>query len=241
MSEFEMTNTNHRQQVYTDQDRRKGFLLGLILALALLLTGLEYTSQPEDMADVDEFLEDMDQDLELMPALDKTDMIAAVQAPASKSITQNIKPVDKAPVNNEKISSATSQLLVGDGEGVAEDANVTEAIPQTPVEQDTAILRTVEKLPEFPGGMVQFMKWLTRNLHYPRLAQQQKIEGKVVVSFIVNRDGTIANAKVEKSVDPNLDREALRVIRMMPKWTPGIMNEKPCRTMVAIPVVFKLR
>jgi protein TonB len=84
------------------------------------------------------------------------------------------------------------------------------------------------------------MKWLTRNLRYPPMAQRQRIEGKVVVSFIVNKDGSIANVKLEKSADPDLDREALRVIRMMPKWKPGIENNKPCRTMFAIPVVFKL-
>lgn len=82
------------------------------------------------------------------------------------------------------------------------------------------------------------MKWLTRNLRYPPLARQQKIEGKVVVSFIINTDGSIASPKVQKSANPMLDAEALRVIKMMPKWKPGIMNGKPCRTMFAIPVNF---
>ena len=95
-------------------------------------------------------------------------------------------------------------------------------------------------MPEFPGGMVYLMKWLTKNLKYPARAQQQKIQGRVIVSFIVNKDGIIADAKVIKSVDDDLDREAMRVIRMMPKWKPGIQNDKPCRTMVAIPIVFKL-
>ena len=98
----------------------------------------------------------------------------------------------------------------------------------------------MEALPEFPGGMVEFMKWLTKNLRYPTYAHQQRIEGKVVVSFIVNTDGSIAEVKLARSVDPLLDREALRVIRMMPKWKPGIQNNRPCRTMFAVPVVFKL-
>lgn len=232
---------NESQITYTQRNRTQGFLLGFILALALLLVGLEYTSTPSETEDNDELLDDMDEDMEMMPAMDKTDMISAVQAPASKSITEKIKAVDQQTSTTEKISPSTSPLVIGNGEAVTKDAEVTEALPQTPVQQDSDILRTVEKLPEFPGGMVQFMKWLTRNLHYPRLAQQQKIQGKVVVSFIVNKDGSIASPKVEKSVDPNLDREALRVVKMMPKWTPGIMNEKPCRTMVAIPVVFRLK
>lgn len=235
-------NKNISQQVYTDKQRLQGFLLGLVLALSLLLTALEYTSRPVDNVDEDSQLDDMDEDLELRPAMDKTDMIAAVQAPASRSITQNIKAVDQSTSNTvDKISPVTSPLVIGKGESVAKNANVTEALPQIPVQQDSTVLRTVEKLPEFPGGMVEFMKWLTRSLRYPAMAQQKKIQGKVVVSFIVNKDGSIANPKVEKSVDPYLDREALRVVKMMPRWTPGLMNEKPCRTMVAIPVVFRLQ
>jgi protein TonB len=98
----------------------------------------------------------------------------------------------------------------------------------------------VEQLPEFPGGMVEFMKWLTKNLKYPPSAQNRKVQGRVVVSFIVNKDGTIADAKVVKPVDPTLDREAMRVVRMMPNWKPGLQMGKPCRTMFAIPIVFKL-
>lgn len=84
------------------------------------------------------------------------------------------------------------------------------------------------------------MKWLTKNLSYPVIAQQQKIQGKVLVSFIINKDGTISSPKVVKSVSPELDREALRVIRIMPKWKPGEDHGKPCRTYFCIPVVFKL-
>jgi protein TonB len=108
------------------------------------------------------------------------------------------------------------------------------------VEDSKEVLRTVEKLPEFPGGIVEFMKWLTRNLQYPSLAERQHIEGKVVVSFIVNKDGSIASPRIEKSVNPMLDGEAIRVVRMMPRWKPGIMNGKPCRTMFAIPINFKI-
>ena len=141
----------------------------------------------------------------------------------------------------ERLSPYTNPLLIGNGEGLTKDANVTQALPQIPIDDEKPVnFRIVEQLPEFPGGMVEFMKWLTKNLKYPILAQQQQIEGKVVVSFIVNKDGSIVNIKLEKSIHPLLDREALRVMRMMPKWKPGIENAKPCRTLFAIPVVFKL-
>lgn len=84
------------------------------------------------------------------------------------------------------------------------------------------------------------MQWLTKNLKYPSAAQQNKIQGMVVVSFIVNKDGSVADVKLSTSADPLLDKEALRVMRMMPKWKPGMDHDKVCRTMIAVPVVFKL-
>lgn len=224
-----------------DLHRSTGFLLGLVLALALLFAAFEYTSKPESYDEDDSMLDDLAEDLSMAPAMDTKDMISAAPAPASKSITQNVKQVDHTTTDASKLAPITSKLVIGNGEGVTKDANVVEALPQiTATPEDTMVLRTVEQLPEFPGGIVMFMKWLTRNLQYPVPAQQRKIQGKVVVSFIVNKDGSIASPTVVTGVDPLLDREALRVIKMMPRWKPGIQDGKPCRTMFAIPVNFVL-
>lgn len=224
-----------------DSKRLRGFLLGLVLGLALLLAGLEYTSYPARYDDDEDALSDMDQDLEMMSPVHQSDMISAVQGAASKAVTANVKAVDNASEMPDKVSSTTSTLVIGNGEGETKTANVTEALPQVPAEaEDTTVLRTVEKLPEYPGGIVEFMKWLSHSLHYPPQARARKIQGKVVVSFIVNKNGTISSPKIEKHADPMLDAEALRVIKLMPRWKPGIMNEKPCRTMIAIPINFVL-
>jgi protein TonB len=223
-----------------ERRRTEGFLLGLILALALLFTGLEFTTSPSDSSVDEELLEDMAEDMELLPAVDMKDMISAVSAPASKSLTENVKEA-KAPTEHiDKIAPVISKLTTDEGEGITKDVNITEALPQTTVGNEDEVMRVVEQLPEFPGGMVEFMKWLSRNLQYPAIAQRQGIEGKVVVTFIVNKDGTIANPKVDKSANTYLDNEALRVIRMMPKWKPGMIGKKPCRTMFAIPINFKI-
>ena len=95
-------------------------------------------------------------------------------------------------------------------------------------------------MPQFPGGAVAFLKWLNANLKYPANAQKAKIEGKVVAQFLVNEDGSITDIKLTKKLHPQCDNEALRVLKMMPRWTPGIENNKPCRTRVCIPIVFKL-
>ncbi|BCS85787.1 cell envelope biogenesis protein TonB [Prevotella herbatica] len=104
---------------------------------------------------------------------------------------------------------------------------------------DKILFRVIEELPEFPGGATEYMKWLTRNLRYPKSAEEKKIDGKVVVSFIINKNGTISDIKIIKSLDPDCDNEVLRVMKKMPKWKPGTEKGHPVRTEYVIPVVFK--
>ena len=192
----------------------------------------------------DQSLDDLVQDIELHPAMDDKEMVntMAVQPP-QRTFSERIKAVDQ-PLKQqiEKLSvSTTSPLLVGDDEAEALNAKLSAALPPIPVASEQPLnFRIVQQMPEFPGGGSAFIQWLTRQLRYPPLAQSQRIQGRVVVSFIVNKDGSIADVKLEKSVNTLLDREALRVIRMMPRWKPGVHNNQPCRTMVAVPVVFKI-
>lgn len=224
-----------------DKRRRENFLLGLVLALTMLFAALEFTTHPAGLSEDKNLLDDLPEDLDMKPAIEQKDMISAseVPSPASKAITQKVTEVPKT-VATQEIAPVTSKLVIGDGEGVARQSDVTEALPQIPITKDSVVLKTVEQLPEFPGGIVQFMKWLTRNLRYPSVAQSQRIQGKVVISFIINKDGSIASPTIVQSADPLLDREAMRVIRMMPRWKPGLQDGKPCRTMFAIPVNFQL-
>ena len=101
-------------------------------------------------------------------------------------------------------------------------------------------IRVVEDLPQFPGGAAEFMKWLTKNLKYPYSAQQQKVKGRVVAEFVVNKDGSVSDLQLIEHLNLACDNEVLRVLKMMPKWEPGLMDAKPCRTKVCIPVVFNL-
>lgn len=124
------------------------------------------------------------------------------------------------------------------------DPNVEELKNEDPPinlnDDDPETLRIVEELPEFPGGMVEFVKWLTKNLNYPSVALRQKKTGTVKVSFIVETDGSISNLKLTQRVNTYLDNEALRVMRLMPKWKPGKDHGVVCRTMIAIPIVFEI-
>ena len=227
-----------------EEHRSTAFLLGLVLVLSVLYVAFQYNSAPQSMDLSDQSLDDLVQDIELHPAMDDKEMVNTMTVqPPQKTFSERIKAVDQ-PLKQqiEKLSaSTTSPLLVGDGKAEALNAKLSAALPPIPVASEQPLnFRIVQQMPEFPGGGSAFIQWLTRQLRYPPLAQSQRIQGRVVVSFIVNKDGSIADVKLEKSVNALLDREALRVIRMMPRWKPGVHNNQPCRTMVAVPVVFKI-
>ena len=91
-------------------------------------------------------------------------------------------------------------------------------------------------MPSFPGGTSGVMKYLSENIKYPVVAQKNGVQGRVVVSFVVERDGSITDVKVARSVDPSLDREAMRVVRSMPHWIPGKQNGSTVRVKYSMPI-----
>lgn len=103
------------------------------------------------------------------------------------------------------------------------------------------VFQITEQMPEFPGGMAECLKFIGEHVNYPQKAQENGIQGRVTVQFTVEKDGSITNAKVLRGVDPELDKEALRVISSMPKWTPGKQRGKAVRCSFSVPVRFQLR
>ena len=97
----------------------------------------------------------------------------------------------------------------------------------------------VDEMPSFPGGPAELMKWLSSHVQYPAIAIDICIQGTVIVAFIVEPDGSVANAKLVRSVDPSIDQEALRVVRQMPKWNPGKRAGIPVRVRCCLPIKFK--
>ena len=244
-----ITQVEIKKSYQADLEHRRltGFLLGLVLALSLLYVGLEWTTSSTSDGEDTTITDDMSQDVEMMPAMDTHDMIAAAPPSAAHAVTERVKAVEHATAIAQQISPNSGDMTQGIGgqsTRINEQDGGENTAAQSPVavnEDDNPLhFRIVEQLPEYPGGMVAFMKWITSNLRYPLMAQRQHIEGKVVVSFIINKDGSISGAKVEHSVNPLLDQEALRVVRLMPKWKPGLEKNKPCRTLFAIPINFKL-
>ena len=108
-------------------------------------------------------------------------------------------------------------------------------------EKDQKVYDVVEELPEFPGGMSAMIDFLQTNISYPKDAEKQKVEGRVMVMFVVETDGSISDVEVARNVFPSLDEEAVRMVKAMPKWKPGKEKGKAVRVKFTLPVVFRLK
>ena len=108
-------------------------------------------------------------------------------------------------------------------------------------EEQQAIFTVVEEMPQFPGGMGEAMRFLAQNIKYPKAAQQAKIEGRVIVQFVVGKDGSVSDIQIMRSVSPDLDAEAIRVVGMMPKWIPGKQRGKAVTVKFTMPIMFRLQ
>ncbi len=111
--------------------------------------------------------------------------------------------------------------------------------PPMPDVDDTELV-VVEQMPEFPGGQGALAAFMVKEVKYPKKAKRDGIEGKVYVSFVVDTAGNITDVSILRGAHPLLDEEAMRAVRLMPKWTPGKQNGKPVKTRFSLPVVFKL-
>ena len=149
--------------------------------------------------------------------------------------------LDEIENSNKAIGAFTVE---GNDEVGGEVLKVKEEIaqPEPPKhEEDNKVFEVVEQMPSFPGGYAVLMQWLGSNMKYPTIAAENNVQGRVIVQFVVEKDGSITDVHVAKSVDPSLDKEASRVVKAMPKWIPGKQNSSPVRVRFTVPVTFKLQ
>ena len=154
-----------------------------------------------------------------------------------------VKQMDKL---DEKVAVGTENKEgVKDRTVEAVRSEIAVAAPPPPPapkpEVATKVFDVVEEMPSFPGGQGALMQYLASNIKYPVVAQENGVQGRVIVSFVVERDGSISDVKVARSVDPSLDREAQRVVKSMPRWSPGKQNGSTVRVKYTVPVVFRLQ
>lgn len=112
--------------------------------------------------------------------------------------------------------------------------------PEPKKEEENKVFEFVEQMPSYPGGMEALQEYLSKNLVYPAVAQENGVSGRVYIAFVVEKDGSVTDVRVARSVDPSLDREAMRVVKSMPRWIPGKQNGSAVRVKYSIPVLFRL-
>jgi len=144
----------------------------------------------------------------------------------------------------QKTSEELSAVKVNDlatNVQASSEKNVAEVpAPAGILQQPDSIFETVEEMPMYPGGEMAMMELLRDNVQYPAEAKAKGIQGRVVVQFVIDKDGSVTDAEVVRSVDPQLDAEALRVVGMMPKWTPAKQKGKPVRVRFTLPIQYRL-
>ncbi|PXV64366.1 protein TonB [Dysgonomonas alginatilytica] len=126
--------------------------------------------------------------------------------------------------------------------GAVDIADVKEhtAIIEGPVKQDKPFL-SVEQMPQFPGGDAELMRFIGSNLKYPTISVENGIEGRVIIRFVIGKDGRVSDVEIVRTLDPACDKEAMRVVKMMPKWVAGMQNGRNVSVYYTLPVLFKLQ
>ncbi len=218
-----------------ENQRVQGFLLGLIVVLAAVFVALEWNSSDSGWTFFADD-EDLEAEMELSPLKRDQDEIPMMLPQEQKAEQPKSEQLNMVEEDVELPPPVEPELMEKpDPEAEAEEKPEVVDMYNEPID-----FRVVEDLPQFPGGAAEFMKWLTKNLKYPALAQKRKVKGRVVAQFVVNTDGSISDLELTEKLETSCDNEVLRVLRMMPKWQAGMMNAKPCRTKVCIPVVFNM-
>ena len=145
-------------------------------------------------------------------------------------------------IMKSKVAISVFDVINGSEEGdvlKAKQVLVTEVVK--PREEETKIFTVVEQMPSFPGGEAALMQYLSKNIKYPPFAEENNIQGRVICTFVVERDGSVSDIRIARSVDPSLDKEAIRVVSGMPKWIPGRQNGQSVRVKYTLPVTFRLQ
>ena len=202
-------------------------LIGYVIVLAFMFIAFEWTKR-DIKIDTSQALTDLYFEEEMVPITEQEEKVAP--------INETLEIVaDDADVEETVIASSEET-----GKAVEVKYVPVTVVEEEPEEQ--TIFEVVEQMPEFPnGGMAGLMQFLSKNIKYPTIAQENGTQGRVTVQFVVNKDGSIVDAKVIRGVDPYLDKEALRVIGTMPKWKPGMQRGKPVRVKYTVPVMFRLQ
>ncbi|MBD5274886.1 MAG: energy transducer TonB [Bacteroides sp.] len=225
--------------IYSDKMAEKAAIEAKMQAEKMLAAQLEQMEQQEE-----EEPEPEEQKVEIEIPEVPQEVLATVQV-TQIAIVDDVKN-EVMDMEDQKEDNTARGVVNQEGsddadkfQAVQEAVIVKEPEPEKPKEDE--IFVAVEQQAEFPGGMAALMKWLSNNIRYPEAAQQNDVQGRVIVKFIVEKDGSVSQAQIVKGVDKDLDKEALRVVNKMPKWQAGKNNGVAVRSYFTLPVQFRLQ
>ncbi len=209
--------------------------LGLVVSLAICLYSFDSTSKVTQVGSLGT-MADQAVEQEIIPVT-RQEEVKPPPPPPPPKVVDILNIVD----DNMDIKD---ELQIEDSE--ANDKTAITAVMQVSQnkeedKEDTPVFFIVEDMPEFPGGQLALRKFIAQAVKYPVIAQENGIQGKVFVNFVVAKDGSVTNAKIARGVDPSLDKEALRVVNSLPKWKPGKQGGKPVRVSYTVPINFQLQ
>ncbi len=194
-------------------------------------------------------------DLKVEETKPKEEIITAPPPPPLKSSIKFTPPVIKPDeevaeedevktqetLNETKITISVADVKGTDEENGMDVADLDENQQITEEVTEEQVFVIVEQMPSFPGGEDALRKFIAKSIKYPVIAQENGVQGKVYVTFVVDKDGSVTNAKIARGVDPSLDKEALRVVNGLPKWVPGKQGGKPVKVSFTVPISFVLQ
>ena len=205
-------------------ERKRGLFLqiGLVIALLVVLGAFEYKTYEKIAYNLGALnLDDLEEEI----------------IPITK---QEVKPPPPPPPPPEIIEIVEDDVVIEDEIKIEDTESDEDEVIEIIEEDDDEFFMVVENMPEFPGGDLGLMKYIQKHVKYPAIAKEYNITGKVYVSFIVDKSGSVTNVKIVRGVDKNLDAEAVRVVKSLPKYKPGKQRGKSVRVMFTIPINFTL-
>lgn len=213
--------------------RSTWLLLGFVSVLACMFVAFEWTER-EKKFDLSQMYNNQVFEEILIP-ITMPDQPAP--PPPPKEATPEILTLVPDDVDEPETTIKSSEGLPDEGVDIK-----YVAAPEPEIIDEPEITREwAEVMPAFPGGQQELMRYLSKNIKYPTISQENNVQGRVIVQFVVDKDGSIIDPVIVKSIDPYLDKEAVRVIMSMPKWKPGYQGAKAVRVKYTVPVTFRLQ
>jgi protein TonB len=221
-----------------DLEKNKRILLmfGLVVALGVVLLAFEWKSRPTAASSLGN-LEVAEVEDEVIP-ITRQEQVQPPPPPPPPQVVEVLKIVDDNVDILDDLSMFDSEA---DNETFIDVAPVIQTVKEEKEEEEAQVFFIVEEMPEFPGGEAALRRFIANAIKYPQIAQENGIQGRVYIQFVVDRDGSVTQASVARGVDPSLDKEALRVVNSLPKWKAGMQRGKPVKVSYTVPINFQLQ